>query len=360
MRIVKRIWVALAALAMVSCATSSTVSSPSASPAIQDYGAPPVGVPLIYVADPSHAGWYIGVDWSAKPRATVKLAQPLVSPQTLVQAPDGSAFMIPPLKAGSIAFLDRLGNQVADANYTGDRTVWADDSKQVCTLDFSGGLGGQWQIGLQAPGVKPAARPVALDPNIVQSGIIAIDFASCSAKNGRAILVYNYFDRPTEVYVVRVSDGAVLLHQSHPANVLAGISASEDSTLIAEDSGKSSGYLAGPTAPKTTVRRAADGAIVAQLDPSYYVVAFSRDDSLALVSTSPLASGTQTNLALVRLADSSILWHQSTSEEFGGRWVRPGGGDVAFQLGPPAAQAPGLVELVIVHPDGTAASLRLP
>ena len=358
MPVVKRIWVALAALVLVSCGTSLTASSPSASPATDDYGAPPAGVPLIYVMDPSHAGWYIGIDWSGKPRATVKLAQPLVPPQTLVQAPDGSGFMIPPYKNGSGIFLDRLGKQVADANDPGQRLMWADDSRQVCTLDW--GLDRQWHIGLETPGVKPATHQVALDPNIVRSGIIAIEFASCSARNDRALLVYNYFDRPSEVYVVRISDGAVLLHQSHPANLLAGITASEDGTLIAEDSGKSIGYFAGPTAPHTTVRRMADGAIVAELDPRYYVVAFTRDDSLALVSTTPLASGAPTNLALVRLTDGAVLWHQSSTEEWGGRWVRPDGNDIAFQLGPPQGTESGPIELVIVRPDGSAAPLRLP
>ena len=356
----KRICVAFAALVLVSCATSSTASSPSALPATHDYGAAPAGVALIYIADPSHAGWYIGVDWSGKPRATMKLVQPLVPPQTLVQSPDGSAFMIPPFKGGSGAFLDRRGKQVADANYTGQRMMWADDSRQFCQLDFNPETSGGWQISLQAPGAKPAAHPVALDPNIVRSGIIAIDFASCSAKNDRAVLVYNYFDRPTELYVVRVSDGAVLLHQTHPPNLLSGITASGDGTLIAEDSSKSSGYTAGPPAASTTVRRVVDGAVVAQLDPSFYVVAFSRDESLALVSTTPLASGAPTNLAFVRLTDGAVLWHHSSAEEWGGRWVRPDGNDIASQLGPPQGLESGPIELVIVHPDGSAAPLRLP
>ena len=355
----KALWTALAALLLVSCAATTAVSSSSAPPVTDDYGAPSRGVPLIYVADPSHAGWYIGVDWTGKPRATVKLAQPLVPPQILVQAPDGSAFVIPGFKGQpSSGFLDRLGNPIADQTAATDRVMWADDSARICTLSFSTGPHGQWLLGLKTPGSPAAEHPVALDPDIVLSGIIAVEFASCSPENDRAILVYSYFGRPTELYVVRISDGAILLHQTHPANVLAGITASVDGTLIAEDSSKSSGYIAGPTAPHTTVRRVTDGSVVAQLDPSLDVLAFSRDDSLALVSTSPLAAGTATNLALVRLADGKVLWHRGGSEEWGGQWIRPDGNDIAFQLGPPQGPAPGPIDLVIVHPDSTATSLR--
>lgn len=41
--------------------------------AVADYGPPPAGVPLIYLADKNHPGWYTGFDWSGKPRGTIKL-----------------------------------------------------------------------------------------------------------------------------------------------------------------------------------------------------------------------------------------------------------------------------------------------
>src|SRR5207302_34521 len=52
-------------------------SPPTSSPApLADYGPPPVGVPLIYLAYLHRPGWLVGFDWSGKPRGTVKLAQP--------------------------------------------------------------------------------------------------------------------------------------------------------------------------------------------------------------------------------------------------------------------------------------------
>ena len=323
-----------------------------------DYGPPPAGVSLVYIPDPRHDGWYVGVDWTGKPRATVKLAQPVTPPETLVQAPDGSAFMIPPFKVSGGAFLDRLGTPIADPGIQqDDRMMWADDSTRVCTLNASfaaGALNGRWRLGLRTPGSNAVAHPVALDTTTWSVGIIAIDLAACSARNDRAVLDYNWLGRPTDVYVARLSDGAVLLHQRQPAGALAGITASEDASLIAENSSKSIGALQVTPAPYTAVRRVANGATVAELDPSYGVIAFSSDDALALVSTTPIAAGVPTNLALVRLADGAVLWHRQGALDFAGARVRPDGADLAFQLG----TAPGPVELVIVHPDGTATSLR--
>jgi hypothetical protein len=353
-RFVKRWWVAVAVLLLAACSGQTGSTTPTAAtPA--DYGVPPAGVPLVYVGDPNHAGWYIGVDWTGRPRGTLKLSAPLGPAQTLLPAPDGSAFMIPPFKGLRGAFLDRLGRPIADSDLGYERMTWADDSAHVCTLDYRDR---QWHIGLKTPGTTATVHPVAIDPSVVQSGIIAIQFAACSAANDRAVLAYNYFGRPTELYVVRISDATVLLHQSHPAGVLAGITASEDATLIAENSSKSSGYLMGAPAANTIVRRVSGGSVLAKLDPSFGVVAFSRDDSLALVSTSPLAAEAPTNVALVRLADGAVLWHQETSEPYGGRWVRPDGSDIAIQLGPPAGSGRGPVSVVIVHPDGTSTSRR--
>jgi hypothetical protein len=334
-------------------------SSPSPSP-VADYGPPPEGVPLFYVPDPHQEGWYVGIDWSGIPRGTVKFEAPPGPGRNLAQAPDGSAFFITQLKAQGHEYFDRLGRPVADPDPTiYHSSMWADDSKQLCSLAWNSTA--HWRIGLKSPGVVPALRAVALDPLIAGSGIVAIDFRGCSPSRDRAVLAYNYFGRPTDVYAVRLSDGAILLHQTHAANLLADIMASSDAALIAENSSKSSGYIAGPTAPDTTIRRLSDGSVVATLDPTYGVLAFSRDDSLALVSTSPWASGVATHLALIRLSDAGVLWRYGGDEELFSVWVRPDGQDIAIML-----QAPGStltmspVDVVIVHPDGSATSQRLP
>src|SRR5690348_12192673 len=107
--------------------------SPSAI-AARDYGSPPAGVPLIYVTDPSQAGWYIGFDWSGKPRGTVKLANP--PPSGVGMAPDGQGFAYGLYaKGGAWEFLDRLGNSTGSDNLPGAySTMWADDNKHVCAM----------------------------------------------------------------------------------------------------------------------------------------------------------------------------------------------------------------------------------
>src|SRR5713226_1973554 len=52
-------------------------ASPS-SPPLNDYGAVPAGVPVLYGAAPSNLQWLTAFDWQGHPRGTVKLAAPLM------------------------------------------------------------------------------------------------------------------------------------------------------------------------------------------------------------------------------------------------------------------------------------------
>jgi hypothetical protein len=291
-------------------------------------------------------------------RGTVKLAQAIDAQGSLTQAPDGSAFAVAPAaKGGFQVFLDRLGQPTGNQDTTTrfQDQMWADDSSRLCTLDYDSR---GWHIGVRSPGGASVVHSVALDPSIAQSGNIAISFRSCSPAMDRAVLVYNAYEHPTDVYVVRLSDGAVLLHQSHPANSLADITASADGSLAGESSNKSTGYLMDGPAPNTVVRRVADNAVVARLDPSYGVLAFSRDNSLALVNTSPWASGVATHLAVLRLSDMAILWKYDGNEELAGSLSRPDAPGFAVLLEQPTAQvAHTSVDIVIIASDGTAPTL---
>lgn len=184
-------------------------------------------------------------------------------------------------------FLDRLGQPTGGLPpHTYHDQRWAVDSSRLCTLDYNSQ---QWHIGVRAPGAAPASvHAVAIDPSVVISSILALGFRSCNPLTDRAVLVYNYLGRPTDVWVLRISDGAILFHQSHAANTLADIVASQDGVLIAESSNQSTGYLEGPTAPYTTIRSVRDNTPMLLLDPSYGVLGFSSDNSLVLVTTTPL------------------------------------------------------------------------
>ena len=326
---------------------------------VGDYGPPPAGVPLFYLQDPLHDGWYIGFDWSGKPRGTIKLANALGDNGTLNQAPDGSAFGVAPLGKGRVEqFLDRLGNPT-----TGDSLhppyyfqMWADDSTGLCALDYDS-QAQQWQIGLRAPGAPATVRPVAIHPNVA-TGIIAIDFRACSPRNDRAILVYNLMGVPTELWVVRISDGAILLHRSYPANNVADITASPDGSLIAESSGKSVGYIGGPTAETTVVERLSDGARLMKVDPGIGVLGFSADMKTVLVSTSPWSAGRATNLAILDIRTGQPIWSYNGGELLSGFFIDPAGSGFAVMLqsvAPHGSHPP--VDVVVVDGAGKATDL---
>jgi hypothetical protein len=359
---VKNLVIVLAMITLAACGSQPAAGSPGGptlSPqaskvVVRDYGPPPVGVPLFYVKDPRHDKWFIGLDWSGVPRGTIKLEQAALG----TQAPDGSAFAYASngKGGGPDVFRDRLGALISDADatpYAG--ALWADDSKGLCVLAF---INREWLVGLKTPGSVPSLHRVAIDSSVVASGIIAMSVAACSPRHDRAVLVRNYWGIEPQVWVVRISDGAVLRQWALPRYEISDISASPDASLIAENSSKANGYV-GTAAANSIVRRAGDGSVVARLDPSLGVVAFSSDDSVALVTTSRWVSGSPTHLGLARLANGAMLWRYDGSEEYSSRNVQPGGSEIAVLLQTPGVgPSAGPTDVVIVRGDGSAISQR--
>jgi hypothetical protein len=337
----------------------ASVPSHQAPTPVADYGTPPTGVPLIYVLDSNHQKWLIGFDWSGKPRGTIKLAYPSTPQGPLQQSPDGSAFVYASNpKMREMQFLDRLGQPVpGDSSLTYQFQMWADDSKHLCTLNADGR---QWNLGLRLAGAAPARTSVvAIDPSIAQSGIIAISLAACSARNDRAVLAYAYMGRPTMYWVVRISDGHILSQRTEAAYSVGNVVASGDGSLVAENSAKSNGQLIGATAPHTTIRRAADGSVAINLDPTYGVLAFNKDNSVALVYTSPWASGVATHVALINVGNGAILWRSDGTTEFSGVFVQPDGNSLAVLLQDPSDQTLNpSVNVFILRPDGSATAVQ--
>jgi hypothetical protein len=319
------------------------------SPVAVDYGPPPPGVPFIWVQDPNHSGWLIGFDWTGKPRATVKISHQLGQYDRLSQAPDGSAFGIEPNgKGGFQIYLDQLGNvspsPTSVVNY--EFEMWADDSRHVCTLS---GLGGHWSLGLMLPGgAQNVNNVVAIDPTLGQSGIIAYSFAACSARNDRAVIQYSYAGRPTEYWVVRISDGAILQQRAYPADQVTNVTASTDGNLIAESSGKSSGQAA-PAAATTVIRRASDLSVITMLDPTIGVLAFSGDNSSMLINTSPLIAGQPAMLEVRGLQGGPATWRGEGTSALAAFGVQPSGNAFALAL----TDGNGPATILIVYGDGS-------
>src|SRR4029077_10818283 len=109
-------------------------ATPHASP-VADYGPPPVGVPLLYVKDPSHPSWLIGFDWTGTPRSTVKL-DPSIG--TVQKAPDRQSFAVGyGSKGGPREILARLGQPVpvvGSAIPSVDFPIWADDNQHTACV----------------------------------------------------------------------------------------------------------------------------------------------------------------------------------------------------------------------------------
>jgi len=307
----------------------ATTPHPTSS-AIPDYGPPPAGVPLLYVGDPNHPGWYVGFDWNGVPRGTIKLEQAPDELRSLVQAPDGSGFL---LDAGgketSGQTLDRLGKaQEPFPVPTGTRQlVWADDNRHLCSLAIqNGNVVLSWHVPTYTANAAILGK---------QNGPDNLGYAirGCSfATDQRAVIEHDLgggIPQPKEFLVVGLGDGRVLAREPIAPGVANGIVVSHDGTLVALNSLKSDGFPE-PTAAHTVVRELSSGSRI-DLDPSLGVLAFSGDDKVALVTTGWFA-GRPTNLQAIELATGKVLWSYAGGQELAGYLAEPDSGNFALML----------------------------
>jgi hypothetical protein len=331
------------------------VPVPAATPEA-DYGPPPAGVNLLYVHDPRHDSWLIGYDWQGQPRATIKLSQPT----DVAMAPDGSAFEVTNGgKGGSGDFLDRLGHLIPGAGTSLPTGIWADDNRHFC-FAFGDQHTSSWILGTQLPGAT--LRSVAAIAPYVAGDQTGIGVAACSVRNDLAILVRTTIAWPYEMWGVRISDGTVLSHTTFSAHQLANVVASRDAAFIAENSSKSSGQP-DSNAPSTLIRRVSDRSVVATLDPSMGVLAFSGDDSLVLVDSHPLVVGQPTLVSVIDVRSGKALpWQDQGTSALGGFLAEPGGRDFAIALTILGTNSPGArgqaATILILHGDGSVTKFR--
>ena len=335
-----------------------TASAGNATPArltAHDYGPPPAGVKLLYLHDPANASWLTGFDWSGAPSATVKLDGPRSG---ALMAPDGQTFAIGlNAKGGTWDFLDRLGNPIpASPGISGGfLPIWADDSKHICSTGFDTSTM-EWTLWTKLPGEESKlVRLVATDASLGDSNVRVV---GCSFKNDVVIVErIGQAASPTEYWLIRLSDGGVLLDKKRGDTDMAFLTASSDAILLAENSSKSIGQSDGP-AQATRIVRAADGDVVATLDPSMGVLGFNGDDSAALVTLSPWVGGQPIHLGVVDLQSGHLVWQDDgRSPWFFGQFVaQPGGNSFAIAY-PSSGNFPSPSTIVIVAADGSATTL---
>jgi hypothetical protein len=291
-------------------------ATPNASP-LADYGPPPAGIALLYVHDPIHASWLVGYDWSGKPRATVKLGQAIDAGQYVGMTPDGQGFLVSPTaKGGTGVFLDRLGAPIPTLGGTGGYVggVWADDNRHFCTVSLDQQTFA-WTLVTQGASEGPhQVAVIARDTGGI--GQTGIGVAACSYQHDQAILVRTVIAWPSEMWVMQLSTGKILSHSTiadKPSNLIA----SRDTLFTAVNSTMSMSGQAGSSS-STVVHRVSDGSVVATLDPAMGVLAFSQDDSLLLVTTSPSIQGQPAHLAIVDVKSLQVIWRYDGPESLGG------------------------------------------
>lgn len=370
-------WVAVAAAILITVAIVAGLMSvrlaqhqvparpspPSSTPGpFVDYGPPPAGVQLLYVDNPNNYTWLQGHDWQGKPRGTVKLNQP-VDPFLLGfhQEADGSGFMIGYTGKGSTAiYLDRLGHPIAE-NPQPECFVNVDQQTFV------------WTLNLKLPGhAQRQVAVIARDQGIGQTGI---SLAACSVPNDVAILVRTTIYYPSELWVVKLSNGALIAHHTYAAGMLATVVASPDATFVAENSAIFTNSPNPQGALLNQIRRVSDWSVVATLGtPGPEVLGFSGDDSLVLTASLPIVDGRPSHLGLLDWRSGGMLWRYDGPEQLGSFLAQPNGRDFAIALMAPTRYEPSpcgqtsqtpckpvedpLRDVIIVH--GSGSTTRIP
>lgn len=327
-----------------------------AGPGPVDHGTPPDGVNLLYMHDPNMPAWLIGYDWSGKVRGTVRFHQD----QGGTMAPDGQSFVMNAGgKGGSGTFFDNVGQpfpwQGGVLEYASN--VWADDSRHMCTVSLDQQTF-EWALNTQLPTetIKKVAV-IARDSDIGQTGISLL---ACSFHNNFAVAVRNTIAWPSEVWVIRLTDGSVLAHHVYPFQELATVAASADGQYLVENviAASSQSKLGGAVTAR--IRRVSDWTVVATLPANDGALGFSGDGSLVLVSTEPTFNAQPGLFSIVDWKADKVVW-RNPSETLTSFTAEPGGTSFALALWRP--QSPKVTypdparDVTIVRGDGTSTTL---
>jgi hypothetical protein len=253
----------------------ATSAHPSAAPVATDHPQPVKGTvspPAFYFIRADQPDILYGQSWG---RDVVEVTPPVSLPKNSTRyfahvSPDGSRFLI-----GTTVY-DQSGMQLG--SLTIDKAVvWADDSRHLCWMappaGFAGDQGGPGRLMTWQPGEAP--REVATLGRF--SGQSTASVRACSPAADRVVVAQNNVNRVGEVWVVKLSSGAVVMHETYPADQMMSVVASPSGQFIAE-----SNFTTG----SSVVRDTTTGNTMAL--PGRAVLAFSWDGSLAIVFSPPL------------------------------------------------------------------------
>jgi hypothetical protein len=248
---------------------------PSAAPVATEPPKPLKGTvtpPAFYFVRADQPDILFGQSWG---REVVEVTPPVSLPKNSTRnfalvSPDGSRFLI-----GNVVY-DQAGTKLGSLT-TDKGVIWADDSRHLCWMEpptgFAGDQGGPGTLMTWQPG--EAAREVATLGRFVAQSTAGV--RACSPAGDRIVVAQTNVNRIGEVWVAKLSSGAIVMHESYPADQMMSVVASPSGQLIAENN---------LTTGSSVVRDATTGNSMTL--PGRAVLAFSWDGSLAIVASVPL------------------------------------------------------------------------
>jgi hypothetical protein len=315
-----------------------------------ELGPPPAGIPLIWYSTTSpagptpQAGSLVALDWNGNVVGT------LHTTGGANQSADGSR-----LDVAGLGYVDQAGQPIPAVRLDKGGPGWADDSRHFCAMQTaSGGIptgNGEPAWLFAGPIEGPLHRVAQAGQFGGQSGPRAV---ACSFLSDRAVVVETVIMGVSDVWVIKLSTGALLFQRQYSNQQTPFVSASHDGMYLAEQTAAfdAQGALRGGA---TLIRQVSDGKEVARLD-NQTVVAFSWDGTR--VVTMPASGSFGTNEArLVDWKNGSILWRLpgppgTNGGEGAYALPRPNGTDLAVAVGPQSLA--GIDTLWLVHADGSA------
>ena len=275
-----------------------------------DYGPAPVGTPLFYYVDPRERTWMVAMDWTGQPRGTLKLPERIEETGgygggVLLVAPDGSRLFL-----GS-QVVDAQGHATSGALSTDKQSFsWADDSRHLCQMSpqqppESGGLPLTLMTFLPGGPPRGSGRVGTL---YNQAG--AQPYA-CSFLADHALVVQAYNQAASDSWLVRLSNGAVLHHQTYPGDGASsvGLVATHDGAYVAANTTVYPTTTGSPaTAGPSVIRSGVSGARLATMPAGLRVTGFSWDGSLAVLQGVTLDTGPVAEVRVVDWRTGRVVW----------------------------------------------------
>jgi len=325
------------------------------------------------VVDPRQDQWLQALDWTGKFVGTIKLPYPLLLAGFgyevgVTSSPDGSRIFV------GKQMLDSDGRVLMDGlQPPGPKSTFvADDNRHLCGMrgyDTNATPAGPFGDILFSLLPGSTAQDVARFP-LESLGQVGHSAAGCSFASNRALVVRTAVAWTTDWWLVRLTDGTIVRHQTFPAEYLSGVVGSEDLSYLAENPGLVKPDPGLVAAPYAVIRATADGTEAGRLT-GYVVRWFSGDGSLVLaMRREDPESG---SARVIEWRSGKVIWTSPDGLQLNEIRALPGGRDVALAFSAPTRTVPPgcgqpsappckqevdlLRDIVIVHGDGSATAV---